>query len=123
MRTIPCFPPDSSQIAPGYIKTHAGEGALALAWWGRCARRNHPYVRLRREGASATLTFDLATMDGRLTPEGRTAIRSAFQSAARSWGLGAGIGHASGIRSDVAEALARYVVHTLRQSVTRPTTR
>ena len=86
-------------------------------------RRNQPYVRLRREGASATLTFDLATMGGRLTPEGRAAIRSAFQSTARSWGLGAGIGHASGIRSDVAEALARYVVHTLRQSVTRPTTR
>lgn len=123
MRTIPCFPPGSPQIAPGYIKTHAGEGALALAWWNQCARRNQPYVRLNREGASATLTFDLATMGGRLTPEGRAAIRSAFQSTARSWGLGAGIGHASGILSDVAEALARYVVHTLRQSVTRPTTR
>ena len=114
MRTIPRFPPSSSQIESGYIKTRPGEGALALAWWNQCARRNQPYVRLNRRGRSASLTYDLLPADRRLTPEARAALRRTFDGRAKSWGIGGNAGHASGIRNDVADALARFVINTLR---------
>jgi len=122
MRTIPCFPPGSSQIAPGYIKTRPGEGALALAWWSQCTRRNQPYVRLHYRGRSASLTYDLLPADRRLSPEARAALVRAFDGFARRWGIGADAGHADGLPAELGEPLAEFVAEILRQNAIDRTT-